>query len=200
MGFYIKIMVIYDEGFLCLTVSKLIIITMEINIVKASNQDFTFLKKIDKACFNKYQQTSDRTLLKCLDSSCNEIFIAKIKKNNRWIKVGSLVVHKYKNTLRITSIAVFSEYRNLNIGTELINYSINIAKNKLFNILSLEALATNNKLITWYEKFGFRTYDYLHNYYDDYIDAFRMILKVESIRNKGEIFIDKRYINAFAHK
>ncbi|MGB5989234.1 MAG: GNAT family N-acetyltransferase [Marinifilaceae bacterium] len=173
---------------------------MEIKIVKASNKDFTFLKKIDEACFKDYQQTSDRSILRSLDSSCNEIFIAKVKRNNRWTKVGSLTVHKYKTTLRITSIAVYSEYRNLNIGSELINYTINLAKKKLFNILSLEALATNNKLIIWYEKFGFKTYDYLHNYYDDYIDAFRMILKLESINYKGEIAVDKRHIDSVVYK
>lgn len=151
---------------------------MEIKIVKAIKSDYSFLKEIDDNCFMPYQKTSDKAMLRCLNSCCNDIFIVKIKKKNRWISIASLIIHKYKITMRIVSISVLPEYRNLHIGKELMRYCIEYALTNAFNIISLEVLATNNQLVEWYEQFGFKTYDYLHDYYEEYIDAFRMRLKL----------------------
>jgi len=154
---------------------------MEIKFIKATKRDFFFLKETDKICFTPNQQTSDRALLRSINSSCNEIFIAKVKNKNKWEKVGFVIIHKYVTTIRIISLAVLPEYRYLKIGNKLIEFCIDFARSNSFNMISLEVLATNNNLIEWYEKFGFKTYDYLHDYYEEYVDGFRMRLSLSTL-------------------
>lgn len=154
---------------------------MEIKFIKASKRDFNFIKKTDKICFMHCQQTSDNAFLRSLNSSCRDIFIVKIRRNNKWEKVAFFILHKYVTTLRIISLAVLPEYRKLNIGNQIIQFSIDFASRNSFDVISLEVLATNNKLIEWYEQFGFKTYDYLHDYYEEHIDGFRMRLGLSAV-------------------
>jgi len=149
---------------------------MEIKIVKAVKNDLSAIKAIEDVCFIPCQKTSDKALLRSFKSRKKEIFIVKCRKNNKWESIAFLFLHKYKYTLRITSIAVLPDYRNFNIGKNLIEHTISLAKEKAFCKISLEVIATNNALIEWYEKFGFKTFDFMHDYYDEYVDGFRMKL------------------------
>lgn len=157
---------------------------MEIKIIKASNTDHKFLLELEQTCFQKCQQLSDKAIKSCLNSDAKDVYIAKVKVSNKWTNIGSLILQRYTTTLRIYSIAVLPQYRELRIGKRLMEFAISMAKKENYSVVSLEVLSTNNVLIEWYEQFGFKTVDFLENYYDDNIDGFRMKLKLQEVDTK----------------
>ena len=72
-------------------------------------------------------------------------------------KIYKLTSPKIKDdVLRIDSIAVDKSFRNLGIGTQLINKVFEFAKNKGFKKVILEVINTNPKAKGLYERIGFK--------------------------------------------
>ncbi len=65
----------------------------------------------------------------------------------------------------ITNIAVFPEYRNMGVGSALIKYLFEFAKENMLSFISLEVRESNNGAISLYEKFGFREEGKRKNFY-----------------------------------
>lgn len=159
---------------------------MEIKIVKAIITDLPFLKELEKTCFQSFQQLSDNSIKNSLSCSSKEVFIAKIKDKNKWTSSGALVLYKYKNTLRLFSVAVLPQYRTLRVGKRLIDYSFEKGKEENYEFLSLEVLSSNTSLIEWYEQFGFKTVEELEDYYAPGIHGFRMKCKLHESELKSK--------------
>ena len=72
-------------------------------------------------------------------------------------RIYKLTSPKIKDdVLRIDSIAVDKSFRNLGIGTQLINKVFEFAKNKGFKEVILEVINTNPKAKGLYERIGFK--------------------------------------------
>ena len=72
-------------------------------------------------------------------------------------KIYKLTSPKIKDdVLRIDSIAVDKSFRNLGIGTQLINKVFEFAKNKGIKKVILEVINTNPKAKALYERIGFK--------------------------------------------
>lgn len=157
---------------------------MELKITKADDDDLLFIKELEKLCFPSFQQMPERSLKHCIYSASRDVMVAQLLENNEWKKVGVLILHNYKKTLRIYSIAVLPEYRKWRIGKRMMEHSLELARQKNYEKISLEVLASNYQLIEWYEQFGFKTIDHLADYYGDEIDAFRMKLQLKVSETK----------------
>ncbi len=146
---------------------------MNICIRKAKPEDLSFLYELEKQSFPVFQQNSKQSLRNSINSSFQEIFIAELK-NKTKIRVGSIVLFKYKNTLRLYSIALLKEFQNKGLGDYLIKHVIEFAIRNNFERIVLEANAYNNKLIEWYKKHGFYQIDKIIDYYGKNEDAIKM--------------------------
>ncbi len=65
----------------------------------------------------------------------------------------------------ITNIAVFPEYRKMGVGSAILQYLFNFAKENSLSFISLEVRVSNNSAISLYEKFGFKTEGRRKNFY-----------------------------------
>lgn len=67
----------------------------------------------------------------------------------------------------ITNVAVLPEYRGLGIGNALMKKLEDLAKLENLSFISLEVRVSNQKAISLYEKFGYKTEGVRKNFYDD---------------------------------
>ncbi len=150
---------------------------MKINVRRAKIDDLQFLLNLENESFPVYQRNSKQNIKHGLISRFQETLIAEIKQKPK-IAIGSLVLFKYKHTLRIYSIAVSGEYQNQGIGELLVNHAKEYASRNNYDRIMLEAGANNNKLIDWYKTRGFQVINVLKDYYSAGEDAVKMELRV----------------------
>jgi len=63
---------------------------------------------------------------------------------------------EFDNSFYICGVALFSEYRGLGIGTELMQLAEQQAKIRKFNTLSLVVFEENTDAVRLYEKLGYK--------------------------------------------
>ncbi len=153
---------------------------MNICIRKAKSEDLSFLYDLEKESFPLFQQNSKQSLKKGIKSSFQEILIAEVK-NKKKTSVGSVVLFKYKNTLRLYSIALLREFQNQGLGDYLLNHVKEYANRNNFERIILEASANNHNLIDWYKDRGFNQKDIIKDYYCEGEDAVKMEFKTNII-------------------
>lgn len=169
---------------------------MKIKLVKAGIEDLPFLEKVERACFPAFQQTSRRMLRLSVNSPFQDVLICRAKPRNTWQKAGTLIIHSYKRTLRIYSIAVLPEFRGMRLGAEMINQCVEYAGNRGFEKVALEAWVEDERLTAWYEGFGFVRRQLLPDYYAPGKDAVKMVLILSSKKVKRSrenlVIIDRK--------
>jgi glutathione synthase/RimK-type ligase-like ATP-grasp enzyme len=131
-----------------------------------------------------------------LTSSSQEVWIAEIKGKKQPLVAGAVILHLHRKTLRIWSIGVLAEYRNLGIGMKLLNQVIHLALARRFSKISLEARSADTSLVEWYKKAGFSVTGLLTDYYDKGEDAVRMRMELGNGEKKQSteniIVVDNR--------
>uniref|UniRef100_UPI003216E6EF GNAT family N-acetyltransferase n=1 Tax=uncultured Draconibacterium sp. TaxID=1573823 RepID=UPI003216E6EF len=174
---------------------------MELNIRKSQPGDFHFLEKLEKNSFPNFQQSSYKSIQRSLKSKFQEVLIIESKQGRR-VSIGALVLFKYKQALRIYSIAVLPEYRNKGIGIVLLNHVKNMASEKEYGKILIEVHVKNSSLIEWYKTNGFRPVRIIKDYYASGEDALKMVFVSElvNIRKKTNniIVINQPYKWTFA--
>ncbi|WP_297454099.1 ribosomal protein S18-alanine N-acetyltransferase [Persephonella sp.] len=78
----------------------------------------------------------------------------------------------------ISMIAVKKEFQGKGIGKHIMNWFIDLCKQKGINNIWLEVSQNNKKAIRFYEDFGFTIQDIRKNYYKDGSDALIMKLNL----------------------
>ena len=137
-------------------------ITRNVEINNIEYNDFVTIENIGYQCLPIYYKLYD-----LLQFNSNKHILLKATINNSI--VGFIITEKKNNYLHIMSIAILKKYRQMNIGTKLIN-SIKEKSNKI----SLYVQASNSIGIKFYEKNLFTKTKLITNYYDnlDCNDAF----------------------------
>ena len=158
---------------------------MEVKIKKATLDDLPFLEFLEKSCFPVYKRSSRRMLRLSISSPFQEVFIACAGKHKKTEKAGAIIIHFHKKTLRIYSIAVLEQYREQQVGKKLMQTCLDLANSKHFEKISLEAISTDFKLISWYKQFGFKALGELKDYYAEGIHATRMALEIYGGKSKN---------------
>ncbi|WP_346853969.1 GNAT family N-acetyltransferase [uncultured Draconibacterium sp.] len=146
---------------------------MELNIRKSQSGDFHFLEKLEKDSFPNFQQSSRKSIQRSLTSKFQEVLIIETKGNKR-VSIGAVVLFKYKQALRIYSIAVLPEYRNKGLGTIAMNHVKNMALEKQYKKVLIEVHVKNKSLIDWYKTNGFKETHVIKDYYTNGEDALKM--------------------------
>ncbi len=148
---------------------------MDLNIRKGTISDLESILNIEKSVFPLFQQSSRRTLLLSLRSNFQQVWVADCTTKGNKEVCGALILYAYKRTLRIYSIATSKDYQGKGVGDALLKHAESIAGDSGFERISLEAEAANKKLIDWYRKRGFEVVELNRDYYDDGIDAYKMV-------------------------
>lgn len=104
------------------------------------------------------------SLKKIVESDIEFIYV--YEKDN--IIVGFIHIIELEDDIEIINIVVKSDYRNQNIGSELINYIIQKKKN-----ITLEVAIDNKEALSLYEKYNFKIIRIRKKYYQDK-DAYLM--------------------------
>ena len=81
--------------------------------------------------------------------------------------VGYLEYSYIYDRMEIDNILVFEDYRCNGIGSKLLNYLIDIAKDKKVDNITLEVRVSNNVARRLYKKFGFSEEAIRKYYYGD---------------------------------
>ncbi|SHI38881.1 Glutathione synthase/RimK-type ligase, ATP-grasp superfamily [Dethiosulfatibacter aminovorans DSM 17477] len=139
----------------------------------AEKSDIKFLKELEKESFEEYRRESNDTIRRSITSD-NQIVI--VAKDAEGIRSGSITLRKYKRKIRIMSIAVKRNAQGKNLGKALLEKAIECGRFLEFKRLTLEADANDNRLIRWYESFGFEQVRILENYYGPKKHAIKMEL------------------------
>jgi N-acetylglutamate synthase-like GNAT family acetyltransferase len=163
---------------------------MNIIIRDSTINDLIFLDYLEKKCFPEFQRSSRRAIRQSILSPFQKVFIAENRQKKDEIPLGSVTLYPYQNTLRIFSVAVLPEFQNSGIGKHLLEHSINFARAKNSNRISLEVRQTDHKSIKFYKNAGFTVTRELPNYYAEGEHGLRMVLILDkTVQNISNIII-----------
>ncbi len=144
-----------------------------IGIEQAKKEDLEKIVKIQKNSIktNLFSKNLIENQLK------NENSLIYVSKFNDEI-VGYIILN-LTDELNVESIAVDTEFRNLGIGTRLLEQAEIFAKSKGVETLSLEVAKSNITAYLLYEKFGFKIRRIRKKYYENGDDCIEMIKKID---------------------
>ena len=121
------------------------------DIREATPDDFDFLDQLEKACFCASRRFSRKSIRNSILSAHQIVLIAGTDGS----RCGSMILMTYKKHMRVYSLAVLPEYQKSGVGSALMNHAILIARRAGYARISLEADVYDERLIRWYENFGF---------------------------------------------
>ncbi len=136
---------------------------------------------LEKRCFPLAIQSDRRSLRLSLNSKSQEVWLAELEEDGVTVPVGAMVLHTHSKTIRIYSIAVLPEHQGKGAGDILIRHAISTAHNRGLAQISLEADDSNETLLRWYSKYGFKIEQTLQDYYSPGSHAVKMKLSVANL-------------------
>ena len=139
----------------------------ELTIREAEVWDIKAISEMDKLNFDN--SWDEEMLEKMLLNKSNRIYVAE-----QGQMVGFLVAENDIDEYNISRVVVGKDFRNHGIGTKLIEYIENIAKNDKMNV-SLEVSVNNFTAKTLYEKLGYVLRRVRKEYYKDKSDCLEMV-------------------------
>lgn len=116
--------------------------------------------KIENACFS-HPWTKDG-IIEALENRTKFFVFEKNSEVVGYVGISVILDEGY-----ITNIATLPEYRNQGVAIALLTRLNNLAKLENLSFISLEVRASNQKAISLYEKFGYKTVGVRKNFYDD---------------------------------
>ncbi|MGB9769410.1 MULTISPECIES: ribosomal protein S18-alanine N-acetyltransferase [Caldisericum] len=145
----------------------------EIEIVKAKANDFKKIIEIEEL---SYEDPWPREIFMVdyLFNASSDYFVAKLQGK----VVGFIGVWYEGKKLHIINVAVHPNERGKGIGTSLLVFAINLAKELGHEVVYLEARKSNVSAQRLYKKLGFIEKEELKSYYQDGEDGIRMELTV----------------------
>lgn len=116
--------------------------------------------KIENTCFS-HPWTKDG-IIEALENRTKFFVFEKNGEVVGYVGVSVILDEGY-----ITNIAVLPEYRNQGVATALLTKLDDLAKLENLSFISLEVRTSNQKAISLYKKFGYKTEGVRKNFYDD---------------------------------
>ena len=130
-------------------------------ILKPTKDELNLVAKIEQDSI-EYNRLKLEDFLQMYDNSNYEIAVGKLDD-----EIVGFILIQITDEINITSLAVKKEFRNLGVGTKLLNWLENFALSKNIDTISLEVNSKNITAYLLYEKFGFTVRRERKNYYSD---------------------------------
>lgn len=134
--------------------------------------------QIERASFAPHRQSTAKSLRLSLASSFQSVWVAEKNEGGTNRIVGAAVLYPHKNRLRIYSIAVDPACRGEGLGNAFMSKIREIAENRGCREISLEADASDTRLVNWYTQQGFTFLKTLPDYYAPGEHAVRMTARL----------------------
>ena len=141
-------------------------------ILKPTKDELNLVAKIEQDSI-EYNRLKLEDFLQMYDNSNYEIAVGKLDD-----EIVGFILIQITDEINITSLAVKKEFRNLGVGTKLLNWLENFALSKNIDTISLEVNSKNITAYLLYEKFGFTVRRERKNYYSDGNTCLEMMKKV----------------------
>jgi len=145
----------------------------EIEIVKAKVSDIKRIIEIEELSYSD-PWPREIFMVDYLFNSSSEYFVAKMQGKI----VGFIGIWYEGKKLHVINVAVHPDERGKGIGTNLLLFAINLAKELGYETVYLEARKSNVSAQRLYRKLGFKEKEELKGYYQDGEDGIRMELSV----------------------
>ncbi len=158
---------------------------MKLHFRRAEANDLAFLLTLEQESFPPFQQNSKQAIKHAISSSFQDVFIAE-QTNPSKVRVGAIVLFKYKRKLRLYSIGLLPSFQKRGYGQLMLNYVKEYALRNDFESIILEASKSNPTLIDWYLSAGFVTEEEIIDYYCLGESAIKMSFKVNIIPRHKE--------------
>lgn len=142
-------------------------------ILKPTKDELNLVAKIEQDSI-EYNRLKLEDFLQMYDDSNYEIAVGKLDD-----EIVGFILIQITDEINITSLAVKKEFRNLGVGTKLLNWLENFALSKNIDTISLEVNSKNITAYLLYEKFGFTVRRERKNYYSDGNACLEMMKKVQ---------------------
>lgn len=141
-----------------------------IKLRKFRTADFDYVMEIEKSSFSPSDAYPKRRMERLCKKYKNGFIVAE--KNEKI--VGYILAYQKGNFIDFYSIAVDKNYRNLGIGTTLVNFMLKQFKKAGLKKASLLVKTTNKTALFFYKKLGFKIKKTIKKYYRDRGSAYRM--------------------------
>lgn len=142
-------------------------------ILKPTKDELNLVAKIEQDSI-EYNRLKLEDFLQMYDNTNYEIAVGKLDDD-----IVGFILIQITDEINITSLAVKKEFRNLGVGTKLLNWLENFALSKNIDTISLEVNSKNITAYLLYEKFGFTVRRERKNYYSDGNTCLEMMKKVQ---------------------
>lgn len=142
-------------------------------ILKPTKDELNLVAKIEQDSI-EYNRLKLEDFLQMYDDSNYEIAVGKLDD-----EIVGFILVQITDEINITSLAVKKEFRNLGVGTKLLNWLENFTLSKNIDTISLEVNSKNITAYLLYEKFGFTVRRERKNYYSDGNACLEMMKKVQ---------------------
>ncbi|MHA1105681.1 MAG: GNAT family N-acetyltransferase [Promethearchaeota archaeon] len=144
-------------------------------IEKIKINDLSQLNSLEKTTF-KDDSFSKETIEKLI---LNHTFFFKIVNNYEKIIGFIIVLEQERNTLNIINFLIEDDYRNMGLGSYLLNYVLmEVEKSQIYKRIILNVRTSNLSALKLYKNHNFRTIKEVNNYYRKGDNAYLMELKL----------------------
>ncbi len=141
-------------------------------ICEAEVQDLIEISKLEQSSMLP-NQINEQAFKNSILSKNHKLYVAKLAG-----EVIGFVCLELTDEVNIENIVVAKSYRNYGIGTKMLEFAYDFAKQNNFNALSLEVSENNITAYLLYKKFGFDKRRVRKNYYADGSSAIEMCMLV----------------------
>lgn len=132
----------------------------KIKILSAKKENINDIAEIEKLCFSS--PWSQEAIMESFENG-TKFFIALFETQ----VVGYCGINTVLDEGYITNVAVKKDFRNLYIGTALLNNLDNLAKKENLSFISLEVRVSNNAAISLYQKCGYENMGVRKGFYEN---------------------------------
>lgn len=153
---------------------------------EAELEDVPALLRIESASFAPHRQSNAKSLRLSVVSTFQSVWVAEKKEGHKNRIVASAILYPHKRRIRIYSIAVDPACRGEGVGRSFMAKIREIAENRGCQGISLEADASDTRLVAWYAEQGFTIRKILTDYYAPGEDALRMSAVLHTRASEGE--------------
>lgn len=150
---------------------------MEIKDV--DSRDLKKIVNLEQKIFKKNAYSKD--LMERLIEKNFFFFKLEINKLKKHIIGFIIVIKDRKDIVNIVNLLIDSKFQNRGYGSYLLQHTIEKIKNlKIIKKITLNVQLSNTIAITLYEKFNFKRYPLIENYYQSGEGAYLMELNIDS--------------------
>ncbi|MGN1112097.1 MAG: ribosomal protein S18-alanine N-acetyltransferase [Acutalibacteraceae bacterium] len=128
---------------------------------KMNQSHISAIAEIERQCFSK--PWSENAIAAELDNESAHFYVAKLNGE----VVGYIGMHCAADECYIANVGVLKDYRRMGVGSALVKYASDKAKEMKMSFISLEVRPSNTAAVRIYERFGFERVGLRKDFYSE---------------------------------